>query len=222
MDAQLLQFSVVVVGRTHNPSLLNPDFLVINNIVQKAWGWEVAETITTPPLAMVRYTTGVTVTVEHNKFQVADVDVRNKPIQSKAAAIARCYVETLPHVRYTAVGLNFQSAVDAEIPGQLLKERFLKPGAWDGPGHTVAGVGLRLVYPLDGGGRLVMSLDAGETEKIEGDKTCKKSVVLVNGNFHKDCQSYPAKDQVLKYIDEAGKHWITYQARLEEVLRNKE
>ncbi len=221
MDAQLVQFSVVVVGRTHNPSLLNPDFLAINGVVRKDWGWEVAETITIPPLAMVRYTNGVTLTVEHHKLQVVDQDVGGDPRQSKASTIARAYVETLPHVRYTAVGINFQTVAETGDPGQFLKERFLKPGAWDRPGQAVDSVGLRLVYPLDGG-RVVMSLDAGEAEKVEGDKPSKKAVVLVNGNFHRDCRDYPAKDQVLSRIDEAEKDWAMYQSLLEKVWGSEE
>ena len=63
MEAKLIQFSTVVVGKAHNPTILNPDFLAVNGIVASDWGWEVAETITTPPFAVVRYTCGVSVTI---------------------------------------------------------------------------------------------------------------------------------------------------------------
>ena len=58
MIARLFQFSGVVVGQAHNPTILNPDFLAAEGIVPKSWNWSVSETITTPPLAMVRYSNG--------------------------------------------------------------------------------------------------------------------------------------------------------------------
>src|SRR2546428_392286 len=110
METHLIQFSVVVVGEAHNPTILNPDFLAIREIVPKEWGWEVlSPAITTPPFAIVRYTNRVSITVEHGKLQVADLGVGDDPTGSKAAEIARRYVNTLPHVRYTAVGINFHS-----------------------------------------------------------------------------------------------------------------
>lgn len=217
MKAQLVQFSVVVVGKTHNPSILNPDFLAINEIVPKEWNWEIAETVTTPPIAMVRYTNGLTVTVEPNKLQVADMDVGDDPAKSKAAAIAQKYVATLPHVHYAAVGINFQSIVEIADPGDFLKNKFLKTGPWDNSTRTLKGVGLRFVYPLTEG-RVVLSLDAGEAEKIDENKSVRKSVVLVNGNFHRDCQGYPAMNPVIEFINEAEKDWMAYRMLLKDVL----
>lgn len=217
MDAKLLQFSMVVLGRTHNPTLLNPDFLTLNGIVPKEWNWEVAETITTPPMAMVRYTSGLTITVEHHKLQVADVEVGPDPSESKTPAIARAYVETLPHVRYAAVGANFQSGAETDDPGGLLKDCFLKPGAWDRPPHALQNVGLRLVYPLTGG-RLILSLDAGEAEQTEAGESGTRALILANGNFHRDCDAYPAVNQVRDCIDAAEDDWRTYQALLAQVL----
>lgn len=217
MEIQLVQLSVVVVGRTHNPSILNPDFLAINEIVLREWQWEVADTITTPPLAMVRYKNGVTISVEHSKLQVADVGDNPEPSRSKAITIARQYVETLPHVRYSAVGINFQSITEQGDPGQFLKERFLKPGPWDSHEPRLQGIGLRLIYPVVGG-RLVLSLDAGEAEKPEDDGAKKKAVLIFNGNFHRDCQDYPAKDKVTSLLAYAEDDWNFYGRVLTNIL----
>src|SRR5713101_6330983 len=80
MKTHLILFSVVIVGGDHNPTILNPDFLTIREIVPKEWGWEVADpAITTPPFAIVRYTNGTSITVERNKLQVADSSASNDP-----------------------------------------------------------------------------------------------------------------------------------------------
>ena len=116
MTGKLFQFSGVVVGQAHNPTILNPDFLAAEGIVPKSWNWSVSETITTPPLSMVRYMNGVTITVEPNKLQVTDPNVENGPGDSKVTEIASEYVRVLPHVRYTASGNNFQSLIHRDSP----------------------------------------------------------------------------------------------------------
>ncbi len=216
MEAQLIQFSTVVVGKIHNPSILNPDFLSVNGIVPNDWGWEVAETVTTPPFAVVRYANGVAVTVEFNKLQVTDVDVRDDPTTSKAAEIATNYVHTLPHVRYTAAGLNFQTVVAVESPETYLKERFVKAGPWNTEKRQLSAAGLRLVYALGNEGRVTLSLDAGEAQN-SGDKT-KKKVVIANANFHRDCGEHPDHEQVAKHLTNVANDWSMYRELLTEAI----
>lgn len=217
METHLIQFSLVVAGRAHNPSILNPDFLRLNGIVPADWNWEVAETVTTPPLALVRYTNGIAITVDHNKLQVLDVSDNPMPGKSKAAVIAQRYVETLPHVPCVAVGNNFQCVVPMENPGAFLRSRFLKSGPWDSGTPALQEAGVRLVYPLPDG-RLVLSLDAGKAEKLDGANTVGQSVLLMNANFHRDCGRYPAKDQVLGYLTQAPSDYNVYKALVARVL----
>lgn len=218
MEIHLMQFSVVIAGEVHNPTILNPDFLTIRGIVSKEWGWEVASpAITTPPFAIVRYTNGTSITVESSKVQVSDLRVGNDPTDSKAAEIARRYVKTLPHVRYTATGINFQSMAETSEPEVYLKNRFLKQGPWDGPSHPLNAVGLRLVYPLSGG-RLVLSLDAGEAERTDGGQQKKRPVIIANANFHRECKTYPADQEVETHLNQVGTDWLQYRSLLHDTL----
>jgi hypothetical protein len=148
MKWRLVQFSSVVVGQTHNPTILNPDFLAVQGIVPKSWGWgDPAETVTTPPLGLVRYNNGVNITVEQNKLQVTDPNVEDGPEQSKAIDIATSYVTILPHVRYTAVGNNFQSVLPLPNAGEHMKHRFLKDGPWNTLPLNLDALGIRSVIP---------------------------------------------------------------------------
>jgi hypothetical protein len=221
MEIHLMQFSVVIAGETHNPTILNPDFLTIREIVPKEWGWEVAgQTITTPPFAVVRYTNGMSITVEPNKLQVADLSVGNDPMNSKATEIARRYVSTLPHVRYTAVGINFHSIAEVPDPEASIKTRFLKSGLWDSPSHPLNAVGLRLVYPLSGG-RLVLALDAGEAERANGDRREKRPVIIANANFHRECKAYPADREVETHLSQVATDWAQYRSLLHDTLETE-
>lgn len=222
MKTHLILFSVVVVGGDHNPTILNPDFLAIREIVPKEWEWEVADpAITTPPFAIVRYTNGTSITVERNKLQVADSSVGNDPMDSKVPEIARRYVNTLPHVRYTAVGINFHSIVEVPDPETFLKGRFLKLGPWDGPAHPLAAVGLRLVYPISGG-RIVFSLDAGEAEHTDEDRREKRPVIIADANFHRECATYPADKEVAAHVTQAGADWALCRSLLHDALETED
>ncbi len=212
MKWRLVQFSGVVVGNVHNPTILNPDFLASQRIVPKSWGWEVAETITTPPLAMVRYENGVNVTVEQNKIQITDPNVEDGPERSKITEIAAAYIEILPHVRYTAVGNNFQSLIPRTNPGDYLKERFLKEGEWTKSPSDLDAVGVKLSYPLVPVGQLVLSIDAAEAKLP--DSADHQEVVVCNANFSRECGKHPASDKAVEHLKLAMGDWGTYKQAL--------
>lgn len=205
MQLRLVQFSVVIAGKTHNPSLLNPDFLAINGIVPREWNWKVVETITTPALAQVRYENGMSITLEPSRLQVAEVASEPDPGQSNVKAIAEAYVRTLPHVPYVAVGNNFHGVAEHPDPGACIKSRFLQPGPWDNATRPLEGVGVRLVYGVEGG-RMVLSVDAGEIESGAAGST-RRTALVINGNFHRPCAAYPAREEALGHLGRIGADW---------------
>jgi hypothetical protein len=219
MKLRLFQFSGVVVGQAHNPTILNPDFLAAEGIVPKSWDWKIADTMTTPPFAMVRYENGVTVTVEQSKLQVSDPNVEDGPEKSKVGEIASAYVKTLRHVRYTSVGNNFQSLIQIESPESFLKRRFLKKGPWNGSERTLEAVGIRLIYPLNPG-KLTVSIDSGEARLP--DDANKQQVILANANFNRVCADHPAFEEVSAFLQKAAQDWAMYQALLSEIVGTRE
>ena len=204
MKARLVQISCVVVGKSHNPTILNPDFLAVQGIVPREWGWKVLRTITTPVLATVAYDGGLSITVEPNKIQVVDLAPPDEPVRSKAPQVAVSYVHTLPHVRYTAVGTNFQTLVGG-LPGApeaYLRDRFIVKEVLTA-GRQPVGAGVRLLYDIEEATRLTLSLDAGGAAFPEApDK--KEEVVIVNANFHRACSTYPSEKEVEAHLGRFG------------------
>jgi hypothetical protein len=215
MEISVVQFSIVIVGDAHNPTILNPDFLEVQGIVSKDWGWEVAEVITTPPFAVVRYKNGYSITVEKNKLQITDPG--EDPEASLAPAIAQQYVKTLPHVRYKAAGINFNTLVERTDPHTYLKQRFIRRGPWDNPEHPLTGIGLRFIYSLTGG-QVVLSLDVGQAERVVNEKPEIRSVILANANFHRDCKEYPASKQIETFLGQYSSDWAEFQSLVTDVL----
>ncbi|MCZ6775833.1 MAG: hypothetical protein O7D34_05190 [Ignavibacteria bacterium] len=186
--------------------------MAVEGIVPKSWNWSVSETITTPPLSIIRYSSGVTITVEPNKLQVTDSNVENGPGNSKVAEIASAYVRVLPHVRYTASGNNFQSLIQRDSPDEYLKGRFLKDGPWH---DSLNAVGIRLIYPLDTG-RLTLAIDTGEAKLP--DKADQQAVIIANANFSRNCGNHPDHEQVAEFLGKAMEDWSHYEELLTNIM----
>ena len=180
MELHVLNGSVVVLAEQHNPTILHPAFLESQKIVES--GWELAEKpICTPPVSVVKYTNGITFTTELNKFQVVDEGEVTNISQSRAPAMASSYISTLPHVRYTAVGVNFNAILVYDKAAAFLIQKFLKSGSWHCDANETQALGLTLVYPVDGT-LLRLKIDPGEARRAESEE--KMSGIIVNANFH--------------------------------------
>ena len=114
--------SVVVTAEFHNPSILNPDFLRIREIVPEDWA--VAETLTTPPVSVVKYKDGIDWTVDQSRLTVTE---RSGPAFNdtyRVHQLAVAYLRQLPYVPYRSLGLNCQVAAPQADPQRWLIERF--------------------------------------------------------------------------------------------------
>ncbi len=209
---RLAHFSLVVVGESHNPTILNPDFLVHEGIVPKPWKWNVEETITTPPLALVRYTNSVHITVEQRKFQITDSKCESGPGKSRISEIAVGYVRILPHVKYTAVGCNFHALLPVANPGRYLRERFLKPGPWNSYAAGLGTVGIKLSYEIDETLRMTLTIDAGEAQTSEGESP--QEVVIIGVNFNRECKC-PSVEDAVECLQQVPRDWGTFNEAME-------
>ena len=114
--------SVVVTAQFHNPSILNPDFLVSRQIVPE--GWAVAETLTTPPVSVVKYENGIEWSVDQSRLTVAEKSGPALGDSSQVHQLAVEYLRKLPHVPYRSLGLNCQVSAAQSNPRRWLIERF--------------------------------------------------------------------------------------------------
>src|SRR5688572_20388198 len=105
METRTLNTAVVVTADAHNPSILHPAFLTAQNVVPAKW--EPGEPpLCTPAVSVVKYRNGITFTVEAAKLQVANARPPEEPERDPVFPLAANYVRTLPHVKYTGVGIN--------------------------------------------------------------------------------------------------------------------
>ena len=118
----LREIAIVIAGKNHNPSILNPDFLRHNDIVPG--GLELADEppISTPMLSQVVYKGGLRIVSEANRISFVESILGEKT--PECPDMARRYLREVPHVSYTAVGINpvgVWSAKEQLSPAILLK-----------------------------------------------------------------------------------------------------
>ena len=121
-SVRLHSVSVVVQAEYHNPSILNPDFLRLHKIVSADWA--VAETLTTPPISVVKYTNGVAWTVDQSRLTVTEACGPAFANHYKSHTLVAAYLKQLPHVPYRGLGLNCQVSTLQHDPQRWLVERF--------------------------------------------------------------------------------------------------
>ncbi len=204
MSVYPLEFSIVVAGSACNPTVLNPDFLQRRDIVPEAWGWQLSQpAITTPPIAVAAYDSGVVIQVETSKVQIKHLAAGDLDIAaSRVPAIAKRYISELPHVHYTAVGINFRHLVQVEDAEEYLQRRFLREGVWLDAARGLQALSLTLVYPLPDG-RLNLALDGGTAAIATDGEMEQKPGIIAAANFHRDCAEYPSHDRIVELVG----HW---------------
>jgi hypothetical protein len=205
---RLKTFSIVIVAKNHNPTLLNPDFLRTNEIVSEKK--KVTETLTTPPVSIVKYEDGLSITLELEKFQVQQPARDEFKEEWESSQIAINFVRTLPHVSYKGVGLNWVGVVPQTSPEEWLKKRFIASGPWNNEKFNLDSVGIRFTYALTGESRCNLTLDAGEVRDFSGKK---EAGITVGANYHHDVG--PKIAEVEKSINK----WRSHQKHFIQLIR---
>ena len=210
------ELAVVVVGKNHNPTILNPDFLKVNKIVPADWE------LSRPPIcadivAQVAYKNGVTVITQPDKIVFSEQVALDAPTEVESPGIAHRYLETLPHVDYLAVGINpkghvvFDSSESAE---KYLAERFLLKGTWLEFGDASPRSELKLIYTLE---KVRFNLTI-ETTTLKSDGT-GTPMMLFSGNSHHELAGDATKERhfsALETVDSWKSDMETFQHLISE------
>lgn len=200
-----LNFAVVLMGRNHNPSLINPDFLRIHEVVPE--GLTPKQVVVVDPLALVEYEEGVSITVEPARMQVREslqAALREQPL---AVRIALKYVEVLPRIPYASLGMNWSVTMDVPQAGAWILANLISPRARAIAGGRVAEAHVRVAAELE---HCVANLAWSESESEHG------SALRLDANFHHE---RPEGAEGTEWIAGALARWPEYQRWMEEYFR---
>ncbi len=201
MNRYMNNFSVVILASANNPSILNPDFLKSQGIVDSSL--TPVNVVCTPPVSQVTYKENISIVAEFEKLQFTDTLVERIPFKSPITAIATKYVETLPHVQYTSVGLNFTDHIkckDRSSSLSILPEKFLKEGPWCTHGDSQPAIGLRFIYNI-GDIRAAFTMDTAELN-VKGSPAI--SIIQIAANYHFDSKNI---EEIIEFISNWEKQY---------------
>ncbi|MGB6065461.1 MAG: hypothetical protein WBG50_11670 [Desulfomonilaceae bacterium] len=202
---EISQLEIVVAAENHNPTILNPDFLVRNKIVPDTW--KLAQPpICIQPLAQVSYDNGVSITADPAKVVFSEMFREGIVGQPSAPGIAMKYVSKLPHVDYRAVGINPTGHVvldsDDDAPRSYLMSTLISDGHWRNYGNAPVDVSLNFVFTLQDC-RCSIAIERALKVETEGSR---RPVLKFAANFHREVSHIPMGERVAN-LRKIVKNW---------------
>lgn len=173
--------SCVVVADKHNPSILNPDWLVKTEIIDP--DWKLADpSITTPLFARCSYVNKVQLVLEPNKFTVSGLPADNNDLSDELPRIVRKYVDSLPHIPYKQLGNNFRFSTDMQDVLSKLKNKLIKEGNWNT--DDISKIKTTFQYFCNG---CSVNLTVESSDTREESRTGKEaSTLILDFNYHRE------------------------------------
>ncbi len=183
-DLKLSGFSVVIVANSNNPTVLNQDFLYHNGIVPGDWTLhENLPPVITPAVSQVTFKNGFKVMAELNRILFEQFAAPLKEEDVICADIAKRYLRTIPHVPYTAIGINLhgyrihQNQESGTIPDLLIKE-----GGWMSFRNAAPSFQVKAAYRYDD---KTVTLDIAE-DLVKEEEVSEVPAMVFNANIHRD------------------------------------
>ena len=196
---RLHSVGVVITAEFHNPSILNPGFLVSEKIVPTEW--IIKEAITTKTLARIKYSNGIQWTVDQQRLEITEKCdlLLQEHNSSQIHDLARLYVEKLPHVPYRGLGLNCIVSIIHEEPRRWLTQQFLKASSLSEKLYMAP----RFTMDME---EAILNLNFGY-ERMSHDKSSPANSVIIDCNLHHDGPFDPAslRDKIDRWTDRQKK-----------------
>lgn len=203
MTPVLVEVSCVVVANAHNPSILNHDWLIANDVLPDVeGGWEFAEPpFTTPPLSSIRYQNEVGIVLDSSRLAITVQALRSKIADNPervVAGLATSYVSVLEHIPYVAVGSNFKAFIECGEAAEKLVETFGGTGPWK---TGLEALSARLTHRVGEDCERHVDVAPGTAQKFDQNESKTVNVVLLSANYHRNT---PDRDRAVKAISQTG------------------
>ncbi|MEW6139788.1 MAG: hypothetical protein AB1733_16295 [Thermodesulfobacteriota bacterium] len=210
------QFAITLRAESHNPTILNPDFLKNQRIVEP--DWELAEDpVSVRHFAQVVYKNGIRIVAEFDTLIFSQDLWSGEQEIGTIASIAAHYVRILPHVNYQAVVNN--PVADLVVPeaglDSFVRERFIREGPWMRFREAKACVDVEFRYEIENG-FFTLSVQRAVRRVSAGDSL---SVILFDGTFTRQMREKPVIEQAISFIELWKSDLDTFVSFVKEVIR---
>lgn len=178
-NVTLIEMAVVLVAQSNNPSILNPDFLITNGIVNGGIEDVRQPAVSTPVFSQVRFKNGVAVTADSDRVVFS---MSRPPGESiLPPKIARSYLRQIPHAPYRAIGVNSKFFVRSADRAQGVSASLRNRGAWMSFKDVMPEVALKFTYTYND---RTINLEVADARLGEGDETLQGQ--MFQANVHRD------------------------------------
>ena len=188
---ELAEFSVVLIARPIDPSILNPDFLHHNEIVDAGRQAEDPR-ISTPAFSQVSFAGGLTIAAEPERliFAQSGNGLSHKDIE--CPEMVKRYVRQFSHI-YRAVGINSKgfSRREGKIAEALIDE-----GTWMSFNDVAPDVQLKAIYRYPG---RTISLEFAGPQPHAGDDRGRTGISF-QANIHRDITEVNQKARIERLL----------------------
>lgn len=174
---EIVEFSIVLVATANNPSILTPDFLQYNEIVNPDWQVQ-GSPVSNPVFSQVSFEGGFTITADQQRV-IFDQKTGGTLVASE---IAKRYFQQVPHVPYSGIGINpkfFLRSTGGHL--SLMDSVVRDQGAWVSFKDVAPTVQLKLTYNYE---TRTIFLDVAQIEPTIDGQTV--SGILFQANVHRD------------------------------------
>ena len=166
-DIKLIELSIVLLAESNNPSIVNPDFLLRNGIIDETWKLK-APAVATPVLAELIYEGGLSVRADPERIAFVQELDGTSLADCVCPTMAEVYVGAVPHVPYKAVGINPRFFVESGDAGAAPVSSLLDgQGSWLTSNDSAPVVRITATFPL-AAGRLAMEVGGAEILSPDG------------------------------------------------------
>ena len=197
-DIKLIELSVVLVANSNNPSIINPDFLRYNKIVDDSY--EVQDSpISTPAFSQVAFKNGITIVSDPARVMLTQAGTLNRE-HVLLPEIARRYLGCVPHVPYHAIGINPKGIVSGQAPNPILN-MVRDNGSWMSFMDVIPEGQLKAIYRYT---ERTIFLDIAVADVAENNKTT--SGILFQANIHRELTETDAESRI-KHLSSLLDSW---------------
>lgn len=197
----LLEVSAVVLAQNHNPSILHPAFLVAQGIVPAEWELA-APSISMPPLATAIYNNGISFAVDESRLIIRDTRPLGDNTRFRVYELANSFVQRLPHVPYTAVGVNFQAFLSVENALDKSLRYFFRPDVFANGLLDPASYNFSIQHDVEDATRTITVSPAGRDFGRTG--------LIVHGNYHVAVGAENRLAETRAALDRAPQYWQNF------------
>jgi hypothetical protein len=180
--------------------------------------WELAsDPLSSSVISQIIFSNGVKIQAEANKLTFQEeLDTEDSSVNIPEISLK--FFQTIPHLDYQAVGINFNAYISAESEEDVqhfILNQFIADGSWKSFENSLPNAMIQFSYERDNG---YLSVTVRAARKQENSELEDIPILLFSSNYHHDIlgETFIEKtNQVNTIIKSWKKDWDTFKLLVE-------